>query len=367
MHPKGHMSEIKKIKVLIVDDSVLFRSQIQIALKGIPEIEVVGSAANGSVALEKMKNQAIDICTLDIEMPVMDGIETLKQMKALGIKTKAIMFSSITVASAEKTLEAMQIGAFDFISKPPVSDSNLSPSEKIKEVLLPKIHSIFDAPKKEISQEVMPPVKKESHKVIWELFYPEVLVIASSTGGPNALVDFFSHLKDPLPFPILITQHMPPIFTASLAERLGAHSGKVSKEAVHGEVLQPNQIYVAPGNFHMSLKGDKKKPTIHLDQREMRNYVRPCADYLFETAASIYGKNTLGIVFTGMGRDGCEGAQAIKENKGKILIQDEKSSVVFGMPGAIFDLGLQDFEGDPIEIATKLLIISRVRRNNNVA
>jgi two-component system chemotaxis response regulator CheB len=356
----------KKIKLLIVDDSVLFRSQIQIALKGIPEIEVVGSAANGSVALEKMKTQEIDICTLDIEMPVMDGIETLKQMKALGIKTKAIMFSSITVASAEKTLEAMRIGAFDFISKPPVSDSNLSPSEKIKEVLLPKVLSLFEQPKITVPTTQITE-KKESHKVIWELFYPEVLVIASSTGGPNALVDFFSQLKDPLPFPILITQHMPPIFTASLAERLGAHSGKISREAVHGEILQPNQIYVAPGNYHMSLKGDKKSPTIHLDQKEMRNYVRPCADYLFESAANIYGKNTLGIVFTGMGRDGFEGAQAIKNNKGKILIQNEDSSVVFGMPGAIYEQGLQDYEGDPLDLARKLLIISRVRRNNNVA
>jgi two-component system chemotaxis response regulator CheB len=359
------MFEKKKIKLLIVDDSVLFRSQIQIALKGIPEIEVVGSAANGSVALEKMKTQEIDICTLDIEMPVMDGIETLKQMKSHGIKTKAIMFSSITVASAEKTLEAMRIGAFDFISKPPVSDSNLSPSEKIKEVLLPKIFSLFESPK--ISEPVVPLVKKESHKVIWELFFPEILVIAASTGGPNALVDFFSQLKDPLPFPILITQHMPPIFTASLAERLGAHSGKVSGEAIQGEVLKPNQIYVAPGNFHMSLKGDKKSPTIHLDQKEMRNYVRPCADYLFESAASIYGKNTLGIVFTGMGRDGFDGAQAVKNHKGKILIQNEESSVVFGMPGAVYEENLQDYEGDPLDLARKLLIISRVRRNNNVA
>jgi two-component system chemotaxis response regulator CheB len=359
------MLDRKKIKLLIVDDSVLFRSQIQIALKGIPEIEVVGSAANGSVALEKMKNQEIDLCTLDIEMPVMDGIETLKQMKSLGIKTKAIMFSSITVASAEKTLEAMQMGAFDFISKPPVSDSNLSPSEKIKEVLLPKIFSLFQSPKK---IESAPPVmKRESHKVIWELFYPEILVIAASTGGPNALVDFFTQLKEPLPFPILVTQHMPPIFTASLAERLGAHSGKISKEAIQGEVLQPNQIYVAPGNFHMSLQGDKKKTSIYLDQREMRNYVRPCADYLFESAASIFGKNTLGIVFTGMGRDGCEGAQAIKNQKGKILIQNEESSVVFGMPGAVFEQNLHDYEGDPLDLARKLLIISRVRRNNNVA
>jgi len=356
--------ETRKIKLLIIDDSVLFRSQIQLALKDVQEIEIVGTASNGRIAIDKMKEQQIDICTLDVEMPILDGIETLREMKNLGIKTKAVMFSSLTVTGAEKTLEAMSLGAIDFVPKPVVDDCQLSPSHKIRESLLPKILGISGTNEKVIPQKT---ITTERSRYIWELFYPEILVIASSTGGPNALVEFFSLMKETLPYPVLITQHMPPIFTASLAERLGAYSGKVSKEAVQGEILKPNQIYVAPGNHHMSLVGDKKNPQISLDQGSMRNYVRPCADFLFESAAELYGKNTLGIVFTGMGRDGLEGSKAIKTKRGAVLIQNEESCVVFGMPGAVFEEGYFDFSGSPEELAFKTLSISRVRRNGNVA
>ncbi len=354
----------KKIKVLIIDDSLLFRSQIQLSLKDIPEIEIVGTAANGEIAIEKMRETLIDVCTLDIEMPVLNGLETLKEMRRLGLKTKAIMFSSLSIAGAEKTLEAMNLGAVDFVTKPQSDDSKISPSNKIRDCLLPKILSLFGLGNRRSFSEVL---KREKSPFIWNLFYPEVMVIASSTGGPNALVEYFSHLRDPLPFPILVAQHMPPIFTASLAERIGAHSGKVSIEAVHGEILRPNHIYVAPGDFHLSIVGDKQYPKIQLDKGPPRNYVRPCADYLFESAANIFGKNTLGIVFTGMGRDGAEGAAAIKAKRGAVIIQSEESCVVFGMPGAVFEQGNFDFEGTPEEIAKKTLIVSRVRRNGHVA
>jgi two-component system chemotaxis response regulator CheB len=356
--------ETKKIKVLIIDDSLLFRSQIQLALKEIPEIEIVGTAANGQIAIEKMREIAVDVCTLDIEMPVLDGIETLKEMKRLGIKTKAIMFSSLTIAGAEKTLEAMNLGAVDFVTKPQADDSKISPSNKIRDCLLPKILSLFGLSGR---HSIAPAQKREKSSFQWNLFYPEILVIASSTGGPNALVEYFSLLRDPLPFPILVTQHMPPLFTASLAERIGAHSGKVSKEAVNGEILRPNQIYVAPGDFHLSITGDRKAPKVLLDQGAARNFVRPCADYLFESAANIFGKNTLGIVFTGMGRDGADGAAAVKAKRGAVLIQNEESCVVFGMPGAVFEEGNFDFEGTPEELANKTLVVSRLRRHGHVA
>lgn len=356
--------ETKKIKVLIIDDSLLFRSQIQLALKEIPEIEIVGTAANGQIAIEKMRETTVDVCTLDIEMPVLDGIETLKEIKRLGIKTKVIMFSSLTVAGAEKTLEAMNLGAVDFVTKPQADDSKISPSSKIRDCLLPKILSLFGLGGRHSVSAIQ---KREKSSYQWNLYYPEILVIASSTGGPNALVEYFSLLRDPLPFPILVTQHMPPLFTASLAERIGAYSGKIAREAVHGEILQPNQIYVAPGDYHLSLGGDKKAPKILLDQGPSRNYVRPCADYLFESAAAIFGKNTLGIVFTGMGRDGADGAAAIKAKRGAVLIQNEDSCVVFGMPGAVFEEGNFDFEGTPEELANKTLVVSRVRRNGHVA
>lgn len=355
----------KKIRLLVIDDSVLYRSQIQLALKDVPEIEIVGSAHNGQHAIEKMKEQYIDVCTLDVEMPVMDGISTLKEMKKLGIKTKAIMFSSLTQTGAEKTLEALSEGAVDFVTKPQVDISKLSPSEKIRELILPKIFALFGMDEKYVPKNDNP--KRIQEKTFWDMFYPDVLVIASSTGGPNALVEYFTQLKEPVPYPILITQHMPPLFTASLAERLGVYSGKISREAINGEILKPNQIYVAPGNFHMSLIGDRRNPQIELSKGDLRNYVRPCADYLFESASKIYGRNTLGIVFTGMGRDGLDGALAIKEKKGAIMIQNEESCIVFGMPGAIFEEGCFDFSGDPIQLAQKTLLISRLRRGQNVA
>jgi two-component system, chemotaxis family, protein-glutamate methylesterase/glutaminase len=362
---KGTSVEPKKVKLLIVDDSVLFRSQIQLALKDVPEIEIVGTASNGRIAIEKMQELQVDVVTMDIEMPVLDGIGALAEMMALGIQAKVIMFSSLSVAGAQKTLEAMKMGAVDFVPKPQPDQTNISPAAKIRSALLPKIFSLFGL--NQTKSVVSSGGKRDFLKFTWEHFHPEVLVIASSTGGPNALIEFFSALKDPLPFPVLLTQHMPALFTASLAERIGAHSGKVSKEAIHGEGLRPNQIYVAPGNYHMSLSGDRRKPTICLDQEAPRNFVRPCADFLFESAARIYGRNTLGIVLTGMGRDGGDGAKAIKDHKGAVLIQNEESCVVFGMPGSVFDEGHFDFEGTPQELAQKILILIRSRRAGNVA
>lgn len=358
---------MNKIRLLIVDDSVLFRSQIQLALKDCPDIEIVGAASNGKIAVDKMATQEIDVCTLDIEMPEMDGIQTLKEMKARGIKTRAIMFSSQSKAGAEKTLEAMKIGAYDFCPKPMPDETKMSPADKIKEALLPKILGLFNRKLDLSSPRIVLPTPAPKSTLIWEAFRPEALVIASSTGGPNALTDFFLALKEPVPFPIFIAQHMPPVFTISLAERLGAACGKVAREAVHGEIAKPNQIYLAPGNFHMKLSGDRNAPTILLDQGPQRNFVRPCADFLFESAAKIYTRNLLGIVFTGMGRDGADGAVAVKGQHGCIMIQNEASCVVFGMPGAVHESGHFDYQGNPAELAQKTLIAAKVKRVGHVA
>jgi two-component system chemotaxis response regulator CheB len=357
---------MKKIRLLIVDDSVLFRSQIQLALKDCPDIEIVGAASNGKIACDKMTHQEIDVCTLDIEMPEMDGIQTLKEMKNRGIKTRAIMFSSQSKAGAEKTLEAMRIGAYDFCPKPMPDETKLSPADKIREALLPKILGIFGK-RNEPAAFAPSIIKPSTGTFIWEAFRPEVLVIASSTGGPNALFDFFSLLKEPVPFPILVAQHMPPVFTTSLAERIQSACGKITREGVHGEIAKPNQVYIAPGNFHMKLLGDKNTPMITLDQGPQRNYVRPCADYLFESAAKIFTRNTFGIVFTGMGRDGADGAAHIKSQHGCVMIQNEASCVVFGMPGAVHEAGHFDFQGTPADLANKTLITANVKRAGNVA
>lgn len=362
---------MNKIRLLIVDDSVLFRSQIQLALKDCPDIEIVGAASNGKIACDKMTHGDIDVCTLDIEMPEMDGIQTLKEMKNRGIKTKAIMFSSQSKAGAEKTFEAMKYGAYDFCPKPMPDESKLSPADKIREALLPKILALFGRKETSstVSQNVTPTLVRPTHKsnLLWESFRPDVLVIASSTGGPNALFDFFSHLKEPVPFPILVAQHMPPVFTTSLAERIASACGKVCREGVHGEIAQPNQVYIAPGNFHMKLIGDKNAPMIALDQGPQRNFVRPCADFLFESAAKIYTRNTFGIVFTGMGRDGADGCAVIKALNGAVMIQNEASCVVFGMPGAVYESENYDYQGTPVDLANKTLVTAKVKRAGNVA
>jgi two-component system, chemotaxis family, protein-glutamate methylesterase/glutaminase len=346
---------MKKIKILIVDDSVLFRSQIHLALKDCEQIEIVGNAANGKIALDKLVSQPVDLMILDLEMPVMDGITTVKELALRKIPTKVILFSSMNQSSAEKTLDAMRLGVADFVAKPLPETTGQAPHEKIKSCLLPKILSLYPG---SISLAPMDPRKNIFN---WDLFRPEILVVASSTGGPNALSDFFHLLKDPVPFPILVTQHMPPVFTTSLAQRLGQISQKVSTEGVHGEILRPNQIYLAPGNFHMSITGNRMQQTIQLHQGAVRNFVRPCADFLFESAADIFKRNTLGVVLTGMGRDGADGAQAIKASGGAVLIQDQASSVVFGMPGAVYESGHYDLMGTPVDLAQKVLKLIRLR------
>lgn len=353
---------MKKIKVLVVDDSVLFRSQVTLALKEIPFIEVCGAASHGRIALEKAINLDIDLFILDIEMPEMDGLETLREIQRRNLKTKAIMFSSVSQTGADKTLEAMKLGALDFVAKPVADDRQLTPHMKIRESLLPKLESIFGF----VAPPVAPRAQEEKY-FDWGAFTPEILVVASSTGGPNALEEFFSQLKIPMSIPILVTQHMPPVFTSSLARRLGEISGKKSAEALHGEPLLPDHIYVAPGNFHMSIAGTKLKPVIQLDQRDQRNYVRPCADFLFESAAALFHTKTLGVVLTGMGRDGADGAKAIKTSGGGVMIQDEASCVVFGMPGAVFAEHNYDFMGTPRELGNRIVTLLKSRKGHYVA
>lgn len=354
---------MRKIKVLVVDDSVLFRSQIQKALARSTDIEVVGVSSNGKLALEKLQFMSVDLMTLDLEMPTMDGLETIKEMQKAGCKTKVILFSSSGRASCAKTLEALAAGAIDFIPKPMADGSTTPPEERIGNVLVPKITELFAQRKREPVE--APPMEGKSYD--WGNFRPEVLVIGASTGGPNALVEFFEKIKEPLPFPVLIAQHMPPLFTASLAERISKISGKVAKEAEHNELVKPNHIYLAPGDFHMRVSGERMHMRVTLDQGPQRNFVRPCIDHLFETAVELYGKNVLGIIFTGMGRDGADGAKEIKRLNGGMLVQNRESSVVYGMPGAVHDLGAFDHEGSPSELAQLVTALARKMRSAYVA
>lgn len=348
-----------KIKILIVDDSVVYRSQIRAAIQDLPDVEVLPAAANGKIAIERMKQSAADLVILDMEMPELDGLGTLKEMARLGFTSKVLVFSSASKRGSEITMEALKAGASDFITKPDGSQkTEKRPDEVIKDVLAPKIMALFE--NRKMTKATQTPIvsgPKSEHKefssLLWGLFAPEVLVIGSSTGGPTVLEKIFSEISGDLLCPIIIAQHMPPIFTATLAERISRISGIPAKEAEDGETLK-KQIYIAPGDYHLRLSGTKGNVVLKLDQGPQINSVRPAVDPLFETAAAIYKNKCLGIVLTGMGMDGKVGAEAIKRDGGAVIIQEEKSCVVFGMPGAVYQSGAFDRIHTPDEIVAVL-------------
>ena len=346
---------MKRIKVLIADDSVVYRAHIRAALADLHSVEVVGVAANGKIALERLKESEVDLFILDLEMPVLDGLQTLRELSQLKFSGKVLMFASNTKRSADITLEALRLGASDFIAKPgnplgePLSVNLVNPSILIQNLLKPKIAALFPL-------DQAPAVESPSSypNVIWELFNPGILVIGASTGGPSMLEKIFSELSLPLRCPVVIVQHMPPIFTASLAERLERLSGIRTKEAVHGEKLEKDTVYIAPGNYHVRLAGTRLHTTLELSQDSPVHFVRPAVDPLFETAAKIFRDKCLGLVLTGMGADGKLGAESIKNHNGCVAIQDQKSCVVFGMPGAVKASGAYDKILTPDEIISEL-------------
>lgn len=350
------------IRVLIADDSVIYRSQIKAALEQVDNVNFVGSASNGKLALDLISLKEIDLLLLDLEMPEMDGIEVLKMINQKGYKFRTVIFSSSSKRGAESALEALKLGASDFIAKPDGKDNlvRVEPWKIIKELIEPKIRALF--PEHYSCENTAVKIKSPSilEDISFEMFKPKIVVIGSSTGGPSALESIFSAIRGELSCPVLITQHMPPVFTASLAERIHKISGIDSREAIDGEELK-NQIYFAPGDFHMSLKDLDGRVCISLNQDPQINFVRPAVDPLFESASEIFKKNCLGFILTGMGSDGKNGAESIKKNNGVIVIQSEETCVVFGMPKAVKSCGAFDKELNLDEIIK--VLFSKVIKN----
>jgi two-component system chemotaxis response regulator CheB len=289
------------MRVLIVDDSVVFRSQIKAALDGVPHIEVAGVANNGKIALQKLAQSSIDLVTLDMEMPEMDGLATIKEIRKAKFPVKIVVFSGNTERGSAAALDALASGAQDFVAKPSGDGITYeNASQRIKEELVPKIlqftpsaepksalppsatERIFSSTLQRVVAEKKTFLKKEL-----ETFHPACLVIGSSTGGPPALEKILTELSHPLRIPIVIAQHMPPVFTASLANRLQDSTGVKAAEAKDGEELLPNRIYVAPGNYHLSIVKRGMNNFLKLDQGAQRNSVRPAVDVLFESAAQV--------------------------------------------------------------------------------
>lgn len=336
------------MKVLIVDDSVVMRSQIKSSLEGVDFIEVVGTANNGKIALQRLEQITVEAVILDMEMPELNGIETIKAIRKAKYPVRILVFSALTTAGSVATLEALTAGADDFIAKPSGPGMSIENAvEKIREQIVPKLNQFLTF-KEKISLQKTQTISDEKtfSKKDLATFIPSVVVIGSSTGGPPAMEIVLSNLSKPLRIPIFIAQHMPPVFTASFAKRLTQLTGCECAEGIDNEVVVNNKIYIAPGDYHMSLARVNNQVIIKLDKSPHRNSVRPSVDPLFESAVSLYGSKTLSIVLTGMGEDGLIGARAIKSEGGAVVIQNKQSCVVFGMPGAINAAKLQDGEGD---------------------
>ncbi|APJ03133.1 chemotaxis-specific protein-glutamate methyltransferase CheB [Silvanigrella aquatica] len=351
------------MRVLIVDDSVVFRSQIKSALDGIDDIVVVNTAANGKIGIERLQQNEVDVVILDLEMPVMDGKQMLQEMRKNNLNQKVIVFASPTGEGIDLTLSALEAGASDFITKPNSNGSLEQALEGIKKELVPKILQFKN--KNHFKTPV--PIKKSYEPVKvqeiipnknFSIFRPKCIGIGSSTGGPNALEHVLAKLKGlSLEIPIFLAQHMPPKFTEALARRLEEVSGHPCHEGKEGQLALPGHIYVAPGDYHMTVEkfGDNAQTMIRLDQGSKRNSVRPAVDNLFESLAKVYGNSCVAFVLTGMGEDGLVGAHAIKAASGSVIIQDAASSVVWGMPGAIFDAGAYDAIGNLDECSEYLV------------
>jgi len=337
---------MKKVRALIADDSVVYRTQIRNALSVYPWMEIIGTASNGKLALDRLNQSQCDLLILDLEMPEMDGLQVLREIARLGIKVKTLVFSSASKRGADITFEALRTGAVDFVTKPGAAEASArDPAETIRQALEPKFRYIYaENFAVAVSAQTLPPRlgPTDFPRTSWERLKPQCLVIGSSTGGPTALEKIFTQLTPPLLVPVLVAQHMPPIFTASLAERITRLSGIRAKEGMHGEFIETNCIYFAPGDYHMTLRGSAQAARICLDQGPHVNSVRPAVDPLFASAAQLYGPHCLGLVLTGMGHDGQQGAAAIKSAGGTVVIQDRASSVVYGMPGAVEAIGAYD-------------------------
>jgi two-component system, chemotaxis family, protein-glutamate methylesterase/glutaminase len=338
-----------KIRILVVDDSVVIRRMVTDALAADPALEVVGAAANGRIALSKIPQVNPDLITLDIEMPEMDGLEALRQLRKTYPRLPVIMFSTLTERGAAATLDALAYGANDYVTKPSNVGSASAALERIREQLIPKIKAqcpLVSPPS--LSPATARPGPAAAPKVWPKLDTrgreapAEIVAIGVSTGGPNALAEVIPQLPANLPVPVVIVQHMPPIFTKLLAERLSSKSQIRVEEGRPGEILEPGQAWLAPGDFHMAVARSATGVHLITHREPPENSCRPAVDVLFRSVAEAYGPRALGVVMTGMGQDGLRGSERIREAGGRVLAQDEATSVVWGMPGFVAQAGLAE-------------------------
>lgn len=344
---------------MLVDDSAVIRGMLNRWLSADQECVIVGAFHNGAQAVANVKKCNPEIVILDIEMPEMDGLTALplliRQMPAL----KVLMASTLTRRNAEISIRAITLGAADYIPKPESARSGTATADFQRE-LLNKVKAIGAASRKskdglaaaprhsrlsgeDEARQASNKVTKAPKEIILRKpsrVKPDILAIGSSTGGPQALFALLGGLNKALTVPVVITQHMPPTFTAILAEHIQNSTGLPAKEAVNGDLLRPGEVLVAPGDYHMRLVSNGAQRVIQLNKNPPVNFCRPAVDPLFDSVAACYGPAALGVILTGMGHDGRDGARSMVEAGGSIVAQDEKSSIVWGMPGAAAEAGL---------------------------
>lgn len=364
--------EIEVIKILIVDDSAVYRNLLRGILSNRNKLEIIGTANNGELALHQINQYKPDLVIMDMEMPVMNGSDAIKEIRKTNSDLKILVFSGLSRASIASSLSLLDSGVIDVMTKPDVGNSDFDQTRKsIIEALIPKIYSLFyldvaqidpeftdkssslsqstgndissETPKDSggtAPQSPKPQLSgvKQGSEVLHLNLKPHVIIIASSTGGPGALETIFQGIGSPECVPILIVQHMPVEFTKIFAERLNSICSFEVREAIHGESLKNGTVYIAPGDYHMEVEYNDilGAGKIVLHQQEKKHFVRPAADYLFNSVARQYKQNCYAMVLTGMGNDGAIGASEVKKQGGHVLIQSEESAVVWGMAGATY-------------------------------
>lgn len=337
-----------RVRVLVVDDSVVIRRLVTHALDEDKTLEVVGTAPDGAIGLARVLQFNPDVVTLDIEMPQMDGLEMLRRLRQTHKDVRVIMFSTLTERGGAATLEALSLGADDYVTKASNAGSLDRSMAALRGELIPKIKQFFSfeqepassGPTAQLSGPAVPParvVPRPAFRV-----QPRVLAIGVSTGGPTALGTIVPAFPRDFPLPILIVQHMPPVFTRLLAERLQTLTKLKVEEAAEGATVEAGKILIAPGNYHMRLKRLGPATVVTLDQAPPENSCRPAVDVLFRSVEQVYGAASIAVVLTGMGYDGMRGAEVLKAHGSYVIAQDEPSSVVWGMPGAVVNAGLAD-------------------------
>lgn len=324
----------QQVRVLVVDDSVVIRRVVARALERDPAIARTDFAGNGQLALAKIAERRPDVVVLDIEMPVLGGFETLAEIRRIDPRLPVILFSSVDERVASATLDALALGATDFVVKPSVSA--IAEAEAYVEQHLAPLVKALGGSRSRPPVPAVPPARPPAGQRPGRV---DAVVLGVSTGGPDALARMLRALPARLPVPLLVVQHMPPMFTRLLAERLHRLGGLAVHEAEHGEVVQPSTVYIAPGDRHLRLVRDGQV-RVELTDGPPENSCRPAADVLFRSAVEVHGAGVLAVVLTGMGRDGLRGCEAVRAAGGQVLVQDPVTAVVGSMPGSVLDAGL---------------------------